>query len=200
MSSLTVKYNHGNEDCKTAFVFSCPGQKEELANMVTAGRTGTHLDILISLIRQNADTETLSIFPYEGRYSYRITNASDKIHYPSFDGKSQPDNSEILDEANLERLASELNGIKYILFFGEKAGIALKKLRENNSINNDVVTFRVSRHLSFLSLNRMTKDKNGNLILKGTTPEERKANTEKRIDVIADEIIKIIKENAPIEE
>jgi len=166
-------FNMGKTKNKVAFVFSCPGQDEEKAQKPTAGQTGKNLDaLLVYLHRQNS-----TIFKYTDRYSYRITNAWDKVEFESRTGRTEATKREISAEENLSRVNKELDGMNIVVFFGKKAQ-RIKKLIDFSGI---ILT---TRHLSFQSLNQITKDRNGITLI-----NKAKNNTEKRLEVLGDEIL-----------
>lgn len=113
-----MKNNHLNKGTRKdfAFVFSTPGQKEELHSKPVSGKTGENLEILLKFLKDEMDE------PYGDRYDFRITNSFPKVLYRKKDGRTEPNLKDILQIENIERLKTELRDIeKYVIFFGEKA-------------------------------------------------------------------------------
>ncbi len=170
-----VKRNDGREEAKTAFIFSCPGQEEQKSGKLVNGRTGKNLDIMLSILNRQYP----EIFPYCGRYDYRITNSSENVHYKAFDNRSEPKEAEITDPENIRRLINDITGYKYIITFGRCAALAADEIKKLGLMPDSV--FLYSRHLSFLSLNSSIKfDTDGNIIEKGSQD-----STYKRLEVAA---------------
>ena len=96
-----IYFNKGTDISHVAFMFACPGQKEEKAGKVVAGNTGKNLNLLLSVLSASENENIRALFPSENRYDYLITNSSDIIHYPALDGTSLPSKSEYADDANL---------------------------------------------------------------------------------------------------
>ena len=67
--------NKPENDCKTGFVFICPGRVEENKRKPCAGQTGINLQDGLAYLNSKMD----NIFPYTERYSYFITNAWSKV-------------------------------------------------------------------------------------------------------------------------
>ena len=169
-------FNMGKTKNKVAFVFSCPGQDEEKAQKPTAGQTGKNLDaLLVYLHKQNS-----TIFRYTDRYSYRITNSWDRVEFRSRTGRTEATQKEISTKENIKRVKKELDGMDIVIFFGKKAQ-RIKKLIDFSGV------ILAIRHLSFQSLNQITKDRNGNKLI-----NKVKNNTEKRLEVLGDEILGLI--------
>jgi hypothetical protein len=62
----------------TAFVFSCPGQREELLGHPCAGATGRNLDLALPKLH----AQCLARFPSPLRSNYVLTNSWSQIEYP----------------------------------------------------------------------------------------------------------------------
>ena len=132
---------------EVAFVLSCPGQHEEIAGHPAAGMTGKNLDQLIEFLRSDNRLGDLS------RSHITITNAWPSIEYRARTGRSEARDSEILSAANMERLASELNGITMLIVFcGKKAGIACKRLHETSDLPETAMVCTIP-HLGTRGLN-----------------------------------------------
>lgn len=178
-----VAYNKGKNISPVAFMFACPGQKEEKAGKVVSGSTGKNLDLLLSVLAESENEKIRALFPSSDRYDYLITNSSDIIHYPALDNTSLPSKGEYSDDANLNRLYGELDHMGYVIAFGIQAKEASKlveykyKLRE---VTPRPVFITSLPHLSLLSLNQISEDTDGKRIERGD-PEA----TLKRIRVVA---------------
>lgn len=151
-----------------AFVFSCPGQQEKLANQVCAGTTGRNLDVLLEYCNKKRP----DVFQSASRHTYTITNASERVHYPSLTGDTEPSNAEIALSENLSRLKGELSGKRYIICMGAKAYQAVSLA----NVNGKVVR---SEHLSNMHLNRIYSSGS-------STPEGRRKS---RVEIVGDKIL-----------
>ncbi|MDK2821302.1 MAG: uracil-DNA glycosylase [Clostridia bacterium] len=170
-------YEKGIND-EVAYVFSCPGRHEEKAGRPAAAVTGKNLDILIDILRSQGVKVPL-------RVDATVTNAWDKVEYMAATNRSEATEKEILDLKNLERLYKEIFHIKrYIISFGDKAYLAVSKLKLADSC-------KVIRtcHLSMRKLNSIKTDINNNPIVRANNKEEGRRNTVKRLEVIARDII-----------
>lgn len=161
-----VKYQPGTAG--VAFVFSCPGQKEELAGRVCAGKTGENLEILIRYLHEKRP----EIFPSPLRGSYTITNASDRVHYMALTKDTEASYAEIAESANIERLSNELHGCSVVVCMGDRAAYA---------VNRTCGSARVLRgeHLGHQNLNR-------NYQVDGETASDR---NKQRVAIIGDKIL-----------
>ncbi len=178
-----ILYNKGKGISRAAFIFACPGQKEEKAGRVVAGATGKNLDLLLSVLSRAENEKIRALFPSDDRYDYLITNSSDTIHYPALDGTSLPSRKEYSDDANLNRLFHELDSSEYIIAFGVQAKEAAKLISLKYDMREIVPRpkFITSLpHLSLLALNRISHDIHGNEI-KRADPEA----TLRRIETVA---------------
>lgn len=192
MTTPTVQYNKGKNISPVAFMFACPGQKEQQAGKVVAGSTGKNLNLLLSSLSHSSDIRIRALFPSTDRYDYLITNASNIIHYPALDNKSLPLKSEYMKEENIERLCEELKDVQFVIAFGTQAkdvSDAVAAAYETNNIEIHPSFITSLPHLSFLSLNQISRDVNGNEIMKGD-----KEGTAKRITVIKERLEKAIRE------
>lgn len=184
-----VSYNKGKNISPIAFMFACPGQKEEKEGRVVAGATGKNLDLLLSILSSSEKEEIRSLFPSSSRYDYLITNSSDIIHYPALDSRSLPSKKEYSEKENVERLCRELSKVKYVIAFGKEAkeaSLLVKSEFLSQNLPSPSFIFSIP-HLSFLSLNQIKEDKEGKKIEKG---EEE--GTRKRLEIVAGKIEKEI--------
>lgn len=181
--AIKISYNKGKNISPVAFMFACPGQKEQAAGKVVAGATGKNLNTLLSILMCSENEKIRALFPSDDRYDYLITNSSDIVHYPALDKTSLPSKSEYSDDANLNRLYAELDHVKYVIAFGAQAKEASKlveykyKLRE---VSPRPVFITSLPHLSLLALNQISTDVNGDRIERGD-----KEATHKRLTVVA---------------
>jgi uracil-DNA glycosylase len=134
-------------DATTAFVFSCPGQKEELLGHPCAGATGRNLDAALPKLRALAP----QFFASSSRAAYVLTNSWSQIEYPAKTGRSEATATEILSPDNLNRLERELAGITTILICGQKAKHAVLELQAQGRLAKAKVS--VVMHLSPLAVN-----------------------------------------------
>jgi uracil-DNA glycosylase len=131
----------------TAFVFSCPGQKEELLGHPCAGATGRNLDAALPKLHGLAP----NLFASSSRAAYVLTNSWSQIEYPAKTGRSEATAAEILSPNNLNRLESELAGITTILICGQKAKHAVLELQAQGKLAGARVA--IVMHLSPLAVN-----------------------------------------------
>ena len=146
-----------------AFVFSCPGQAEESARppRPASGGTGDNLRDLLCITKKKygravARISGPSVFR---RGCVRIACAWDKVEYELKTGRSEATDGEILDRGNLDRLQSELSGIQHaIICCGDKASLAVDRLRDGNELEPTVGVFRLP-HLGNKALNNRWRNK-----------------------------------------
>ena len=131
----------------TAFVFSCPGQKEEQLGHPCAGATGRNLDLALPKLHAQCPDRFRSPL----RSDYVLTNSWSQIEYPAKTGRSEASAAEILSADNLNRLEQELVGIQTILICGQKARHAVLALQAQNRLQGARVA--VVMHLSPLAVN-----------------------------------------------
>lgn len=178
MEEIRVNRNDGNDNCIVAFVFSCPGQREEKSGLLVRGTTGNNLDLLLNSLHD----EFSQIFHSANRYDYRITNASDIVHYKAHDNRTEATKTEIKQPENCRRLYEDLNGFEYIIAFGDKAIYAVSLLASRLGKSKII---NCKYHLGMQSINRrITKDIHGKTIVAG-----QKDNTAKRIEVVKRNIV-----------
>lgn len=166
-----------------AFVVPCPGHEEHKVDKPLSGRNGKNLNQILLLLQKEKYLHKF-VFDSVDRYDYSIFYASEKIHYRSYDGITEPSCKEIWAEENIARLTKELTDFPFIVTFGTKSCCAaqmchLPRVRKIIAVN----------HLSLQSLNRIKCDHYGNLL-----PRNRKGNTKKRLMVISSSIIKQIED------
>lgn len=185
-----VYYNGGKTD-KIVFVFSCPGQKELNKGRPVTGDTGKNLEKLLNELEEDFLKKVLyeSTFMQwkefdseDKRYFFRITNTTEEVLFYAQNKKTEEKNKSVI-ELNLERLYSQVKNADWIFCFGKNAEYAINSLKENGYLSNSKILKTI--HLSMRNLNvQIQKDINGLVIKKG---EEK--NTEKRIQVVAQELI-----------
>jgi len=177
-----ISRNDG-KNTQVAFVFSCPGAVEEKSKILVNGVTGSNLTKLIEIIRKNEMYK--NYFDSENRYDYRITNASEIVHYKKKDGISEASDKEIMSQKNIERLIDDLIGFSVIITFGDKSYNAVKYC-ENKIGNTKIINVR---HLSMLSINQIKYDCNGIKICNPNKDKNiGKKNTYIRLNTIAKKI------------
>lgn len=130
-----------------AFVFSCPGQKEELLGHPCAGATGRNLDLALPKLHAQCPDRFRSPL----RSDYVLTNSWSQIEYPAKTGRSEATIAEVLSVDNLDRLEQELDGIQTIVICGQKAKHAVLALQAQNRLQGARVA--VVMHLSPLAVN-----------------------------------------------
>lgn len=153
-----------------AFVFSCPGREEELANHVCAGITGRNLNELLWYLNGKRS----DVFQHSVKERYTITNASDRVHYPALTDDSEASLTEIMQPNNLERLRADLSYSNIVICMGNKALLAVKATGTNKKII-------MGEHLSFSNLNRHIPSD------KGTSAERSKDRIHKIGDMILEQ-------------
>ena len=92
-----------------AVVLACPGRVEKENNAPASGATGTNLDCLLSIMRHDHQ------FDCGSRCEFTITNAWPTVEYRACTGRTQPTLEEVLNPANLYRLADELSEIEQLI-------------------------------------------------------------------------------------
>lgn len=175
-------YKIGKED-KIAFVFSCPGRNEEIAQEPASGITGKNLEILLKILNTKLG-DRLSFT----RENITITNATENIEYKKKTGRTEATPNEVLDANNLKRLYDEIKHINdLIICSGKNADLAISQVLK---MHPDVIANKVCiSHLGMKSINgAIKKDINGTELKNGDAE-----NTKKRLEVIASEIIGQIK-------
>ena len=172
--TTTVHYHSGDViGIKTGIILACPGRLEAKRCRPAAAASGNNLDTLLGFLGRREPT----MFPYEDRYTYVISNSSDKVHYKGLTGDTVPSYSQILDPANLTRLMNEVGHCSTILALGEHALTALELLA-SRGFRPTVIS---GGHPSMSNLNRnITHDIDGELIVKGSS-----GATRRRIEVLA---------------
>ncbi|MDI9334563.1 MAG: hypothetical protein QM533_09325 [Cytophagales bacterium] len=133
---------------QVAFVFSCPGQKEELLGHPCAGATGRNLDAALPKLHALLP----SVFTSPIRRNYVLTNSWPHIEYAAKTGRSEATALEVLSPDNLHRLESELAGITTILICGQKAKHAVVELQAKKRLLPQTKV-AIAMHLSPLAVN-----------------------------------------------
>ena len=149
-NDLSIKpHFQGCAGATTAFVFSCPGQKEELLGHPCAGATGRNLDAALPKLHALAP----KLFSSSSRAVYVLTNSWSQIEYPAKTGRSEATAAEILSPDNLNRLERELEGITTILICGQKAKHAVLALQAQGRLAKTKTKVAIVMHLSPLAVN-----------------------------------------------
>jgi uracil-DNA glycosylase len=189
---MKITYNKGKNISSVAFMFACPGQKEQAAGRVTAGATGKNLNLLLSILAESENEKVRALFPSDDRYDYLITNASDTVHYPALDKTSLPSKKEYSTDENLERLCGELESVRYVIAFGAQAKDVSRLVEARYQLReiSERPTFITALpHLSLLALKQISLDADGERIEKGD-----KEATRKRLTVVAKMLTDSIKD------
>ncbi|MCX7742336.1 MAG: hypothetical protein N2Z66_03610 [Tepidimonas sp.] len=145
---------------RTGFVFICPGRLEAQRGYPCAGGTGANLARGLPLLHARDARH----FPSPQRPDYEITNACSQVEYPALTGGSVPSLEEVLGPSNLQRLATELQGLQWVVGCGAHAQAALRALRASGQLSARVAC---ERHLSQRAINgiRGAADSAGRLAL-----------------------------------
>jgi len=131
---------------KVGFVFICPGRFEASRGFPCAAGTGANLArVLVELHARRP-----ALFPSASRHEYVITNSWSEVEYPVLTGRSVPTEAEVLQTANLQRLAAEIAGLDRIVACGAQAQAAMRALQASGAITAQVA---IGRHLSQRSVN-----------------------------------------------
>lgn len=168
-------FNKGEDNTSVAFVFSCPGKKEEAEKRPVSGKTGENLEILLHILSE--DKHVKAYFPWNDRYKYRITNANTNIYFMKKNSKTEPNDKEVVAEENIKRLKCELKGFSIIIAFGLKSQIACKKAVISYKKKPKVINVY---HLSYSGINHIP-------INKEDFPKA-KDRTDERLRIIAEAI------------
>ncbi|MBX3601429.1 MAG: hypothetical protein KF863_12445 [Rubrivivax sp.] len=131
---------------QTGFVFICPGRHEANRGYPCAAGTGANLNrVLAVLHRRRPD-----LFPSLERWKYVVTNSWDRVEYPDLTGRSVPTTAEVLQPANLARLAGEIGGLRHVVACGAQAHAAVQALAADGRLRGRAA---FGRHLSQRSVN-----------------------------------------------
>ena len=164
-------YYHQGKSNSIALIFSCPGNKEEVAGKPISGQTGENFEIVLQSLK---DIKIQTFLPYEKRYDFTITNAWTGIQSMSATKRTEATKKQITAPENIQRLCCEIKDIDdYIICFGRKAKLAVENIVRDN-LKKSVRVINVT-HTSPRTFNKL-----------GNTKEER-------AKVIAECIIKQMK-------
>lgn len=170
-------------DRRAAVVLSVRGRVELREGRPAAGITGTILALLGEALA------LMGFFLLQKRGDFTITNAHTGVEYLALTGRTEVSRTEIEDPANLQRLAGEIGDITDVIFVcGDRAEWAVDALLSMGLLNAKVRIVRL-RHLSLRSLNQIHEDLSGELIQRGNTQAERRRNTERRLKVVASDVL-----------
>jgi hypothetical protein len=133
---------------RLAFVFICPGRHEANRGYPCAAGTGANLArALVALHR-----EAPALFTSAQRLDYIVTNAWPVVEYPALTQRSVPTEAEVLQPANLARLAAELQGVERVVACGAQAHAAVRALAAGGP-GGPGFRAAYARHLSQRSVN-----------------------------------------------
>ena len=107
-----------------AFVFICPGRHEANRGYPCAAGTGANLARALVVLHRLAPR----LFRSPHRADYIVTNAWPGVEYPALTGRSVPTEDEVLQPANLARLATELAAVDRVVACGAQAQAAVRAL------------------------------------------------------------------------
>ena len=163
---------------QVAYVLSCPGRHEQQANPPgpAKGKTGKNLDELVDLL------EASQVRSFLRRGRARITNAWPCVLYGGRGGtgRSEPNDSEVLDPANLDRLSKELEDIEQaVICCGRKAALAVCRLADTGRLPSGV-RVAIVPHLGNRGLNSIMKNKDCDRIQPSASSESRKEGQSRR--------------------
>ena len=130
----------------TGFVFICPGRFEANRGFPCAAGTGANLARVLVQLYALAP----SVFISPERSAYVVTNSWPNVEYPALTGRSVPTEDEVLQAANLARLAAEIAQLRVVVACGAQAQAAVKALFASGAISAKVA---LARHLSQRSVN-----------------------------------------------
>lgn len=135
-----------------AVVFACPGRVEQREGAPAQGATGTNLNDLLGIMRDD------HCFNIVGRNELTITNAWSRVEYKDLTGRSQPKKCEIRNPANLCRLAGELREIEHLIVCsGDLAKTSVNLLQQNGWLRRGVRVAELP-HLGNQALNGKYKN------------------------------------------
>jgi len=128
-----------------AFVFICPGRHEANRGYPCAAGTGANLARALVVLHRLAP----QIFSSPHRADYVVTNAWPVVEYPALTGRSVPTEGEVLQPANLARLAAELAAVDRVVACGAQAQAAVRAL----AAQRPGLQAAYARHLSQRAVN-----------------------------------------------
>ena len=134
------------DGARTGFVFICPGRHEANRGYPCAAGTGANLNRVLVELQQMLP----AVFPSGSRSMYVVTNSWPVVEYPALTGRSVPTEAEVLEPANLDRLAAELAGLDTLVACGAQAQAAVRALCASGRTAARVA---YGRHLSQRSVN-----------------------------------------------
>jgi hypothetical protein len=131
---------------RTGFVFICPGRFEASRGYPCAAGTGANLGRVLAVLHERLPMQ----FPSPDRSMYVITNSWKNVEYPALTQRSVPTLGEVLDDANLARLADEIDALETVVACGAHAHAAVRALADRGAIR---ARMAFARHLSQRSVN-----------------------------------------------
>lgn len=157
-----------------AFVFSCPGRKEQQECRPAAGPTGDNLEEVLRVmgLYDYDDMENLERDDWT-RENIWITNSWSCVEYKERTGRSEATISQILETENILRLANELGVIENVIVCcGDKAQRAVCCLYNRGKLHCTVKIVSLC-HLGNQALNRWIQNSELNQD-RFETPEQRR--------------------------
>ncbi|WP_334134980.1 hypothetical protein [Tepidimonas sp.] len=142
----TTPHHQPCPGARTGFVFICPGRFEAQRGYPCAAGTGANLARVLLQLHQRDPLR----FPSPQRADYVITNAWARVEYPALTRRSVPTLEEVLEAANLQRLAHELAGLHWVVACGVQAHAAVRALHAHGLLRAAIAC---ERHLSQRSIN-----------------------------------------------
>lgn len=131
---------------KTGFVFICPGRFEASRGYPCAAGTGANLARALAVLHLRLP----GCFPSPSRDKYVITNSWSEVEYPALTQRSVPTVEEVMEPANLARLADELAALDTVVACGAQAQAAVQALVDRGGLRARVA---FGRHLSQRAVN-----------------------------------------------
>lgn len=148
-NSQVTSYNpsawHGT--LPVAFMFSAPGTHEAQRGRPVAGATGTNLSIGLEFLHAARP----DLFPSLDRYNYRIANAYAKpLSLALGSGRSEASDREILENGNIDRVITDLNGCNLVVLCGGKARLLSAEIERQLGCRTLTCTHTSTRGISRL--------------------------------------------------
>lgn len=185
-------YQRGRSDEWTA-VFSCPGRHEIVAKRPIAKVTGTNFELFLAIL-------TGWGFSLPGaRADWTVANATTKPLYAKRDGRTEEKRKKVLlRTVNIARLKGDVGHTRTgIICFGDNPSMVVPAAMKTHKASTHPMVI----HLPHLSLSRLNReiivDLSGKAIAPGTNAKECKANTGRRIEVVAVDFLRQVVQRDP---